>query len=1164
MPRHRMVTGLVWFLMALLVSACWADIATQQERIRNSGLNPELCNWRGEHICVLPPAQRKETAPETCFRYDFQLPTAPRQAAVTLQTHRRHCTVFVNGKVLLGPGAALNGARHLDLTSHLHAGHNVIAVRAEVAAKDSEHILQPESIPLLGEGIVFCQDGSTVRLLTDTSWRGGLDLPEGWYQPETDPTAFKHVTSRGVAKWDPWFVFYNPPYYGPIQVAPVGEKNPIFDEEKPVQFKVALLNVPQRGKPSPALTYTVFDERRRKTVGQGAIDLSPAGKFDLAGSMRHRPLPAGAYSFRFVLTSLGQEVGRRDYEIVSVGKIKQRLVEGTHYEEGLELKKVWSVDCTADPEPGQFLACDSGGKEVETEVVEGPAGRYRALVKNRGFTSFAYRFKVQQLFVPHLVVVEWPDDADRAILAQVHEGTTMIPSAWVKANAGYQRCEASVICTDEHPVRTNRLQKLHLLYWPNEEEAAIHIWNASGGKAPAAAARITVYQIMNDLPALRIADAGERMIGYHTERGPFTMVTTYYAGPLGAFFGFKVPGWSMGNDPEFYRDWYTTTENMIKRMRFSGQNMYLMGHFMYRGVLYPSKTFPPNYGTHYSEGWRDYIALILRMFGRNKLNLVSGIEYVHNPDLIAQFTATLEEVIQKGAPTIYSINKDASVSALHGYAHWGGLNYFHPRVQEDILRMVDELVELYKGCPAWRGIAFILSRNFGPMSAVEAQGDPLDYGYEDYTIELFQKETGIKIPVDAKDPERFQKRYGWLMANAKQKWIDWRCRQYTGLFRKIRDRVLRGRPDLKLYLMNYEPMSFTNQIESVAGHLDDPAAMRDAVKRFGFDPEVLKKERGIVISYSYLTPGSPFTQMRRPGTFSHQARSRVWRELVHSQSWNDLFANDGKGGAYIWTGIPHYGYKAIPKGKWLFEYSSIRQGYFWPRFVNDAFVNALVRSNPTWMPHTWMDMVESGGRLHEMRLFARAYRSLPNGKYQRLSGNGLDKNIWVERTWAESAEYAYAANPHWWEAEVTLNFASGAKVHDLIKDRPVTLKSGTWSFRLGPYEVQTFQIKGAGSVRSSAIQAAQVRVAEQAAKKAQSIIDQAMQEARKTVAAARAKETALKDSPEWKTVSELEDIISEIERLNRAGDLARAYEIARSWRLASAQMVIGEALKKSE
>ena len=73
-----------------------------------------------------------------------------------------------------------------------------------------------------------------------------------------------------------------------------------------------------------------------------------------------------------------------------------------------------------------------------------------------------------------------------------------------------------------------------------------------------------------------------------------------------------------------------------------------------------------------------------------------------------------------------------------------------------------------------------------------------------------------------------------------------------------------------------------------------------------------------------------------------------------------------------------------------------------------------------------------------------------------------------------------------------------------------------------------------------------------------------MQQARQTIAAARAKGAALKDSPEWKTVSDLEDIISEIERLDRAGDLARAYEIARSWRLASAQMAIGDVLKKSE
>ena len=80
-------------------------------------------------------------------------------------------------------------------------------------------------------------------------------------------------------------------------------------------------------------------------------------------------------------------------------------------------------------------------------------------------------------------------------------------------------------------------------------------------------------------------------------------------------------------------------------------------------------------------------------------------------------------------------------------------------------------------------------------------------GYEDYTVGRFREDTGIAVPLHAKDPARFGKRYEWLMANAKQEWIDWRCGQYTKLFRTFRDRLVAARPDLELYLCLREPQA---------------------------------------------------------------------------------------------------------------------------------------------------------------------------------------------------------------------------------------------------------------------------------------------------------------------------------------------------------------------
>lgn len=53
----------------------------------------------------------------------------------------------------------------------------------------------------------------------------------------------------------------------------------------------------------------------------------------------------------------------------------------------------------------------------------------------------------------------------------------------------------------------------------------------------------------------------------------------------------------------------------------------------------------------------------------------------------------------------------------------------------------------------------------------------LDIGYDDATIHLFEQETGITIPSEQGDRQRFNKRYQWLMQNFKEEWINWRCQK---------------------------------------------------------------------------------------------------------------------------------------------------------------------------------------------------------------------------------------------------------------------------------------------------------------------------------------------------------------------------------------------------
>jgi len=128
--------------------------------------------------------------------------------------------------------------------------------------------------------------------------------------------------------------------------------------------------------------------------------------------------------------------------------------------------------------------------------------------------------------------------------------------------------------SDEYHPLSNRMRKLYIVYWSNEEDEAIHIFNLGG--APAAAAKIAVYEILNDLPAVKTLRRRRTPDRVSHERGAMTMSATYYAGPLGQWLSW---GWAALDHPEFYRDWMIATENMIKAHAFRGTEPLSHGPF---------------------------------------------------------------------------------------------------------------------------------------------------------------------------------------------------------------------------------------------------------------------------------------------------------------------------------------------------------------------------------------------------------------------------------------------------------------------------------------------------------------------------------------------------------------------------------------------------------
>ena len=191
----------------------------------------------------------------------------------------------------------------------------------------------------------------------------------------------------------------------------------------------------------------------------------------------------------------------------------------------------------------------------------------------------------------------------------------------------------------------------------------------------------------------------------------------------------------------------TLTDRLIAYMHYSGQGLLMYPAVWYHGPFYPSQSQgqvqlrPHPY---------DYIAYWLTRFENEGIEFIPTINVHDFPSLANhQFH---DDMLKTGeiAATAISVGADGTPNIKGWHSTRPNYNILHPDVRLGVLGMVDEMLELYGDSPAFKGICFHLTKHcllwFGEKEAA----------YNDYCIETFERETGVHIPVDAKDPKRVQ------------------------------------------------------------------------------------------------------------------------------------------------------------------------------------------------------------------------------------------------------------------------------------------------------------------------------------------------------------------------------------------------------------------------
>jgi hypothetical protein len=188
-------------------------------------------------------------------------------------------------------------------------------------------------------------------------------------------------------------------------------------------------------------------------------------------------------------------------KLAEILKSAPALPRGIVGELGIKAHLIDFIDCTRADDPHDFR--DQG----TSKVASGPAGTYRVTAPHR-HAFFSYAYRTAGADQPVLLVIEYPDDAQRMISFMTHDSMrATLPHLSFSQETG-------VYTGDPYPL-TKKMQYFTLVSWPQDDWSPLIVFNFGRAGGAGAASRIWVYAI-DELPPLKVNapdPAKERVLG---------------------------------------------------------------------------------------------------------------------------------------------------------------------------------------------------------------------------------------------------------------------------------------------------------------------------------------------------------------------------------------------------------------------------------------------------------------------------------------------------------------------------------------------------------------------------------------------------------------------------------------------------------------------------
>lgn len=700
------------------------------------------------------------------------------------------------------------------------------------------------------------------------------------------------------------------------------------------------------------------------------------------------PKKPGTYRLR--LSSMDGESFSYELAVIDSKPISESMPTGEP-----DLVLIREIDCADVPSENDYR---DDGKCIVSDFA---GHRFRESVGNSLNSGFAYRFNTDVPGTPHWIEIEYPDDRPRTFYCSIG----MINNN--RLSSGF--LDAFGVITGETFPLSGTYQRKRFFFVPDSKDFAALFcayYNRHGEKGPAIS-RIRLYKCASGvLPRNGINPGGREIMIWNEDPTMFayTWFKQYKWDSETTNFAFlqekikrmvyytRYIGWSSWNMlcNDYLGD-NTAGDRRFISSSYSAGGGFLPGHLDMLMVTAERENIPVFLSMNHMPMWNDSPGGFALELGRKAISR----NFFHA-------AARGEE-----APELISGNNE--MAKVIG----GVFNPIHPLVRSTLKRMVDRYVEKFGRYTCFKGLDYQANQ---PLHFSDA-----DFGYCDYTVNLYRRETASKLP-EFSGLKRFSSRKGWLKEHEWEKWLDWRCDKVAELVAELAS-GLKGR--------TFIFRTFISKLKNLPPVLDQNKLP---------DLQVLFREHGIDFSKLSKIPNVCVMPDFRPNYSRTGSKASDECAMNFSDELASLWKIPGIDSAgitmhstiEIWNNIAGTRIQNL----WGDVNSHVSFSITTPNddYVLENFAWLLAEADPVLINYGWWGNPESGAD-HKFREFYRAFSYIPKKRFDKVSG--VNGPVAVR----QSGSDVYAVNLAPFPTVITLKSQEAFMLVDAVTGKNVDIAS---------------------------------------------------------------------------------------------------------------------------